>query len=233
MLQKQDTSYTSRQQSFGSDRPGFLAPLSLRQLNSQFALPMILLRSSVLLLSILLISLSSAMPQRRNVKTSPKLKQELIQQMVSDGEVTNECIEKLGGAEKAIDLTPVDLNRDGRPDYLIEGTYAIIDVDMSGAGKNESADCVYGPQRPNGWIYVQTEKGYKLVFSTLNAGILLGKTYTNGYLDFKVEQPSGPNGLVIVTYKFNGEKYLAKGCINQELVRQRNRRAIFRTTPCK
>jgi len=221
MLQKQDPFYTSCQQSGMCERLGFLTPLTLRQLNSQFPSPVIHLRASVLLLSILLISFSNAMPQHRNAKTSPKLKQELIQQMVSDGEVTNECIEKLGGAEKAIDLTPVDLNRDGRPDYLIEGTYAIIDVDMSGAGKNESADCVYGPQRPNGWIYLQTEKGYKLVFSTLNAGILLGKTYTNGYLDFKVEQPSGPNAIFTATYKFDGNQYVAKECFRQEYLKGR------------
>lgn len=183
--------------------------------------PAINRRAPVLLLLILLILPSSAMSQRRNVKVNPKVKQELIQQMVRDGEVSNECIEKLGGSEKAIDVTATDLNRDGQTDYLVEGTYAIIDVDMSGAGKNESADCVYGPQRPNGWIYLQTEKGYKLVFSTLNAGILLGKTYTNGYLDFKVEQPSGPNAIFTAAYKFDGNQYVAKECFRQEYLKGR------------
>lgn len=216
----ENTIYATHYPSVVFDRLGLSASPSRRQLNRWFASPAIKRRTCVLLLLILVVGATTAR-QRRSAKTSPNLKRELIQQMVSDGEVTNECIEKLGGAEKAIDLTPVDLNRDGRPDYLIEGTYAIIDVDMSGAGKNESADCVYGPQRPNGWIYLQTEKGYKLLFSTLNAGILLGKTYTNGYLDFKVEQPSGPNSIFTAAYKFDGNQYVAKECFRQEYLKGR------------
>jgi hypothetical protein len=148
----------------------------------------------------------TAIPQARN--SAPLSKQELIRQIISDDNtVTSSCIEKLGGAESAVEVKSLDLNRDGKTDYLVSGRSADIYIDMTGSGKTEILDCVCGSRRCHEWLYVNTGDGYRLVLSVKDGGIMLLKTYTNGYRDLRVESVLGNSRPSNTIYKFDGTGY--------------------------
>ena len=154
-------------------------------------------------------------------KSTPVSKQELIQQIISDDDtVTSSCVEKLGDAENAVEVESIDLNRDGKTDYLVSGLTASINIDMTGNGKSEIVDCLCGSRRCHNWLYVDTGNGYLLVLSAKDGGILPLKTYTNGYRDLSVESVSGNSRPVRSIYKFDGIKYQE---IKQRAVRRPNK----------
>ena len=148
----------------------------------------------------------TAAPQAR--KSAPVSKQELIRQIINDDNtVTSSCVEKLGGAESAVGVRPLDLNRDGKTDYLVSGLFASINVDMTGSGKTEILDCLCGARRCHEWLYINTGDGYRLVFSVKDGGIIVLKTYTNGYRDLSVESVAGNSRPSTKIYKFDGTGY--------------------------
>ncbi len=134
------------------------------------------------------------------------IRQELIQQLIGDDStVTSSCIDKSGGADRAIQVEPIDLNRDGKVDYVVSGTGGSIN--MTSTGTMEIVDCLCGARRCHDWLYLNTGAGYKLVFSVKNGGIIPLATYTNGYRDLSVETVLGNSRPVTPIYKFDGTRY--------------------------
>ena len=139
-------------------------------------------------------------------KSTPVSKQELIQQIISDDHtVTSSCIEKLGGPENAVEVQSIDLNRDGKVDYVVSGTGG--STNMTSSGTMEIVDCLCGSRRCHDWLYLSTGAGLQLVFSVKDGGIIPLATYTNGYRDLSVESVSGNARPVRSIYKFDGTKY--------------------------
>ncbi len=45
----------------------------------------------------------------------------IVQQLVSDSELTNACVREEGGSSKVVSIETMDLNRDGKPEFLVYG----------------------------------------------------------------------------------------------------------------
>lgn len=133
----------------------------------------------------------SASERERN-KITTRQRHEIIHQMVRDSAIEQDCANQDGKPDKVIQISPVDLNRDGKPEFLVEG----------------NSGCACAMQRCHNWIYQKTDEGYELI---LDAGpiewILRRKTSTNGYIDLEVVSVSGPDGAGSTIYKFDGTDY--------------------------
>ena len=142
------------------------------------------------LILIPLLALGSVAQSRNQV--SPRIQNEIIQQLTRDGEITTECVREAGGPRKALGISLVDLNRDGRPEF-------IVDLLIScGAGDGYK------------WIFRKTSSGLELL---LKAGgprtrILPLRSYTNGYRDIAEDALHSLSGASVRTiYKFDGKRY--------------------------
>jgi hypothetical protein len=91
----------------------------------------------------------------------------------------------------------IDLNKDGHPEYIV----AIKDGFLCGA----LANC------PN-WVYRKTGSEYQLLLRTFGRDLLLEKTSSNKFRDLRSEGGNTAFEGSFVNYKFDDNKYLAKGC---------------------
>lgn len=122
------------------------------------------------------------------------VQEELVEQMIRDGEIKQECVTAAGGATKAVDITPIDYNRDGLPEFYVSGGY-----------------CGTGARRAFNWIYRSTNDGYTLIFS-LVGDVKMLRARTNGYPDILTQEFSGPDTYYETLYQFSGRRYQAVKC---------------------
>jgi uncharacterized protein len=118
---------------------------------------------------------------------------ELVAQMIRDGEVRRECVnESPGKMEKLFDVSPIDLNGDEHPELQITG---------------QECAC-QGARRCMVWIYRRATDGrYERIFGASPAdSITPQRIATNGYLDL-VETGVSGNDVCASTHKFNGQRY--------------------------
>lgn len=100
---------------------------------------------------------------------------EVVQQMVGDRQVTNECVQEQGGINqiaKALEIFTIKLTRKGQAVYKIMG---------SGC-----AGGMYSGGNRGLWLYRRTSKGLELILGE-EGGVDItpvGK-FTNGYADLK------------------------------------------------
>lgn len=156
----------------------------------------------LLCLMVVLLCMASGLTQSRRKKlqskpTSVTAKvQELAQQMIGDGQLTRDCVEKSGGIGKVVSLKVEDLNRDGTPDYLIT--------------LNNPNECTEGATL---WCYRKTSRGYVMLLGAdiRTVGVIdhfsRGRTDHNGFVDLEVVviQSSWAEAYVFV---FNGTSYV-------------------------
>lgn len=165
---------------------------------------------SVTLILLAAIDATSQSPRR----ISAKVQLEIVQQMVRDSEIKSSCVQEEGGASKVVDLTSVDLNRDGKPEYEVYGR---------GCACN-------GMRRCDQWIYRQTANGFELMLGPSQVdGFDVKKTRSNGYCDIAVADPAG-NDYFVTLYKYDGRRYQASEC--EHCVYIGNKRGA-RTHNCK
>jgi hypothetical protein len=130
-------------------------------------------------------------PSKKNVvlkkNSNVRLPKELILQMARDNERVKSCLQEEGGstvkfAAKNLSADLLDLNRDGKPEWLIGGE-----------------GCFCGNRTCARWIYREAAGKYELL---LEDGVPLD-TFTNGYKDLQVG--FGPYIPTIFTY--DGKRY--------------------------
>lgn len=149
----------------------------------------------VLCLTLALLCVVDVMPQSRR-RITAKVRQEIVQQMVRDGQIESSCVEAEGGALKVVNINPVDLNRDGKPEYEIYG---------------EGCAC-NGMRRCNQWLYRQTASGYELLLDPVQVdGFDVKKSQSNGYPDIAIATPAGDDYFVEL-YKYDGSRYQVRVC---------------------
>lgn len=128
-------------------------------------------------------------------KVSAVTQKAIVKQLVNDGELTNDCVREAGGASKIVGIQSVDLNSDGKPEYIVMG----------------SRGCAFGAKMPYGWVYGKSGNGYKMLLSAgVNIEIARKKTKTRGYYDLKVDVMGNYSTnwqAESTTYKFNGTRY--------------------------
>lgn len=133
-------------------------------------------------------------PQSRR-RATPKVRQEIVQQMVRDGQLESSCVQA-EGALKVVSVNPIDLNRDGKPEYEIYG---------QGCACN-------GMRRCNQWLYRQTAGGYELLLGPVQVdGFDVKKSRSNGYSDIAIALPAGDDYFVEL-YKYDGSRYQVRVC---------------------
>jgi len=128
-------------------------------------------------------------------KVSAATQKAIVKQLVSDGELTNDCVREAGGASKIVSIKSMDLNSDGKPEYFVDG----------------NSGCAFGAKMPYGWVYGKSGNSYKMLLSAgVNIGISRKKTKTKGYYDLKVDVMGNYSTnwqAQSTTYKFNGTSY--------------------------
>ena len=122
---------------------------------------------------------------------SNEVKKQLVEQMISNDEITRACVKEQGGASKAIEVTLLYLNRDKQPEYLVSGTGA----------------CCVGSVRCAASIYQKTATGYKRIYEGgANQDIEVLKSRTNGYRNLRGTLIMGSETHTAI-FKFNGSRY--------------------------
>jgi hypothetical protein len=148
-----------------------------------------------------------AQSRRRERKPNPKqpattaasVQEKLVRQLVLDGQFTDECVRKSGGAAQVVSIEKADLNHDGKPEYLIR-------LEDGAQGECTPAMTL--------WCYRETSSGYVKLLSvssdrTVNRTFdhFTGKkTYHNGFADLELVTVQGPY-VEFTDYVFNGTRY--------------------------
>ena len=113
-----------------------------------------------------------------------------------------------GEAEEFVQLTArtmsvrkVDLNGDGRPDYIVE---------VSGGFCGTLANCPH-------WVYRKGRGGFERIgYDGRSRELTPRKTSTRGYRDLRAEAGSTASEDVIVGYKYDGREYRAANCFTRD-----------------
>ena len=119
----------------------------------------------------------------------------IVQQLISDSELTGDCVREAGGASKIVGIRSMDLNNDGKPEYIVEG----------------NSGCAFGANSPFSWVYGKSGNSYKMLFNAgPNQGISRKKTKTKGYYDLIVTYLGNASTnweASTSTHRFNGTRY--------------------------
>lgn len=146
-------------------------------------------------MTLVLVGVINVTPQSRR-RIPARVQQEIVRQMVRDGQLQSSCVDAEGGASKVVNIRPVDLNRDGKPEYEIYG---------------EGCAC-NGMRRCDQWLYRQAAGGYELLLGPEQSeGFDVKKSRSNGYFDIAIALPAGDDYFVTL-YKYDGSRYQAGVC---------------------
>ena len=102
---------------------------------------------------------------------------------------------------QTMDVRRVDLNRDGRPEYMVE---------VGGGVCGALANC---PR----WIYRRQRAGFERIGYDAGSRVLTPrKTSTGGYRDLRAEAGSTAVEDAVVIYKYDGRRYRAADCFTRD-----------------
>ena len=155
--------------------------------------------------------------QDRSFKGPP----DLVEQIARDEPVIRNCLKSwydgdAAGLAKLLDVEQRDLNRDGKPEFLI-----IFKDACRGA-------FVAGPV----FVYSRTAKGYVQLLSGFGRDFTVKKTVTNSYFDLQVgdidPQRTNPAGRELTIYKFKRGSYQESECLTETYAGRRHGREIYR-----
>ena len=118
------------------------------------------------------------------------IRKQIVQQMVSDGEIEASCVQQQG-ALKVVGVSILHLNKDTKPEFLVVG----------------NGCACFGARRCFQWIYRQNGPGYEMIFEPEPAEEVRPlRTYANGYRNLMVSGWAGPE-ICSSTHKFDGRRY--------------------------
>lgn len=128
------------------------------------------------------------------------LQEKLVRQLVLDGQITDECVQKSGGAAKVIIIERADLNHDGKPEYLIR------------LEDGAQAECTPAMTL---WCYRETSSGYAKLLA-VSSDRTVNRTFDHfngkktahrGFADLELVTVQGPY-VEFTDYVFNGIQYV-------------------------
>jgi len=166
---------------------------------------MFVVRIILLLLSFLIPLTTYAQgPGRRKAKkpVTVKVPVELAEQVIRDSESVRQAMSRVPGANAAIlakhlDAQLIDLNFDGRPEYLV--------TDDCSPGEYEWWCNCEMKQCFGVGIYRRTRDGFEMLLGGMAAPL---RTSTNGYRDLWSQIITGPNSVSETVFKFDGRHYV-------------------------
>jgi hypothetical protein len=151
-----------------------------------------------------------------NMSLALKAPPALVEQIARDNEDVKQCVQEQfhgSAAElaKEVDAEERDLNRDGKPEFLI-----VFQGACGGAAN--------GPV----FVYGHSAKGYAQLLEDTGQDFTAKKTSTNGYADLQVGAHSSAVERELTIYKFSRGKYRISECITQTYVGKRRGRDVLR-----
>lgn len=128
------------------------------------------------------------------------MQRQIVKQLIADHQLSDDCVQRAGGAEKVIRVETQDLNLDGKPEYLIRLDYG---------GQNECSP------KMTVWCYRQTPRGLIKLLAissdrTVNRTFdhfSQSKTRHNGFADLELVTQQGPY-IEFTIYAFDGQRYI-------------------------
>src|SRR5712692_9691178 len=91
------------------------------------------------------------------------LKRQIVDKLISEGQLTQAKVQELGGTDKVIDVKNVDLNRDGNPEFFVDCVCQV-------------SDAVYVLRKTANQMQIIFWGGQRQMITPL-------QTYTNGWRD--------------------------------------------------
>jgi hypothetical protein len=146
---------------------------------------------------IVLVCLIPALSQSRNQATTQEKRGLLLQMARGTAQLNDAIYHSLSGfkgALKDMRVKKTDLNRDGRPDYIIW-------LPGEEWGMCTKDNCLR-------WVYRKSGNGYKKLLSTTSIELSMEKSSTNGYRDLRSRQDTAGEPPVSI-YKYDGNQYQA------------------------
>jgi hypothetical protein len=142
-----------------------------------------------------LLFVASAAPPGGPERVAPKVRRELLEQLLASRPDLRECVKGEAGGEEAareeVTAGGLDLNRDGRPEF---------EIGLAGR-------CACGEHNCSTWIFREVRGGYELILEGDGFSLSPLKSVTNGYLDLMVETRDSAAAVVRMHYKFDGRQY--------------------------
>lgn len=119
-----------------------------------------------------------------------EIKTKIVRQMLRDGQIHADCI-KEEGPVKIVDISMVELNKDGKPEFLVIG---------QGCACQGARRCLH-------WIYREKQSGFEMIFGPDPAdNITIQRNSRKGYFNIMSMGVSGDD-VCTMTYKFDGRRY--------------------------
>lgn len=124
-------------------------------------------------------------------RVSAEVREQIVQQLTRNGDLTAECLRDADGPTKVINIRAVDLNRDGKPEFIVKLLLSC------GAGDGYA------------WIFRNTSTGLELLLSAGGPRTQISPmgSFTNGYRDIAEDAVGPRGGSVRTVYKFDGKLY--------------------------
>ncbi len=114
------------------------------------------------------------------------VKKQILNRIIQLGEITREEVKERGGVSKILNIQSVDLNRDGKPEYIV-----VCDCSLGGTP----------------FVFRKTTKGVKDLFvGEVRSTVTPSKGYTKGWRNLEYEAGNSP-GYQSQPLRFNGSRY--------------------------
>lgn len=114
------------------------------------------------------------------------VEEQILNRIIQSGEITREEVKERGGVGKVLNIQSVDLNRDGKPEYLV-----ICDCSLGGTP----------------FVFRKTTKGVEDLFiGEVRSTVTLSKGYKKGWRNLEYEAGNSP-GYQSQPLRFNGSRY--------------------------
>ena len=162
----------------------------------------VMLSAAMLLISAAIISAQSprGKVQSKPVReTAASIQKALLGQLASDGEITGKCTERFQNASGGISLKAVDLNGDGKPEYLLRLS---DDMQSKCFGETKATVWCYGKAATGEYVRLLSADTTDRTIDDFSAK----KTVHRGYADLELDMTQGLF-LESVVYRFDGARY--------------------------
>ena len=114
------------------------------------------------------------------------VKNQILNRIIQLGEITREEVKERGEAGKILNVQSVDLNRDGKPEYIV-----VCDCSLGGTP----------------FVFRRTTKGVEDLFvGEVRSTVTLSRGYTKGWRNLEYEAGNSP-GYQSRPLRFNGSRY--------------------------
>ncbi|HJR09342.1 MAG TPA: hypothetical protein VJ842_18930 [Pyrinomonadaceae bacterium] len=114
------------------------------------------------------------------------VRKQILNKIIQFGEITREEVKERGGVSNILTIQSVDLNRDGKPEYIVV------------------CDCSLGATP---FVFRKTAKGVKDLFvGEVRSTVTLSKGYTKGWRNLEYEAGNSP-GYQSQPLRFNRNRY--------------------------